>query len=61
MRIETIESHNRYQRWADGVRRADRKARERARKESVQNHLRLPRVRRVASCCDAGFHGPMPR
>jgi hypothetical protein len=54
MKMEMIESHNRCQRAADNTRRADRHAR----KEAVQNRLRLPRVRRVASHCDTGFHGP---
>jgi hypothetical protein len=54
MKIEMIESHNRYQRAADNTKRADRKAREQAGKESVQNQVRLPRVRRAARRCDTG-------
>ena len=42
--LESIEFYNRSQRAADGTRQADRKAREQARKESLRNDPRLPRV-----------------
>ena len=49
MRIETINSHNLHQRSADGVRHADRKAREQVKKES--RRLKLagnPKIARAA-------------
>jgi hypothetical protein len=52
MKIERITSYNLYRQAADDTWRADRNARKQAKKESVQNQLRLPRLRRVASCCD---------